>query len=435
MSTVPLWRHAREREARAGGLPVDRDVERSLAGLKWLNGLVAAMQVGFGPFLALYLTAQLWDAGKIGLALSLGTAMAMAAQVPAGALVDLMHSKPLAAGSAIVGIVAAAWLIAAAPVPPTVIAALGIQAIASGVLTPAIAAITLALSRHKELGERLGKNVRYAAIGSALSAACMGPIGYWFSPRATLLAAGAFGVAALFAMRAIHPGDLASAPSRTEHAAVAPPGEAGPPCRFRDVCLNRRLLICAACIALFQLGNAAVMPLAVTTVTRANGRLADLVIPAAVIVPQALTALLSPWFGRKTESWGRRPVALVGLAALPIRILLFAVNDDPYLMVLYQALDGISASVIGVMLPLIVADLTHEGGRFNFGMGFVGLISGLGATLSTALGGAIAARFGVATAFAALAVAGFAAVALAWWEMPDTAPTTQPPLTPQRTMA
>jgi hypothetical protein len=35
--------------------------ERSLIGLNWLNFLVAAMQAGFGPFLSVYLTAQLWN--------------------------------------------------------------------------------------------------------------------------------------------------------------------------------------------------------------------------------------------------------------------------------------------------------------------------------------------------------------------------------------
>lgn len=403
-------------------LPTDPQAERSLTGLKWLNFLVAAMLVGFGPFLSLYLTTQLWDAGQIGLALSIGTAVAMTTQVPAGALVDAIHSKPLAAGGAISAIVVAAGMIAVAPGTAVVIAALAIQAIASGVLTPAIASITLALSRRKELGERLGNNVRYAAIGSAAAAALMGWVGYWFSQRAIFFAAGVLGLTALVALRAIHRSEIADAPARTDHPSVAPPGRrAEPPRRFRDLCLDRRLLICAACIALFQLGNAAVLPLAINAVTRASGRVADLVIPAAIIVPQALTAILSPWFGRLSETWGRRPVALLGLAALPIRVLLFAINDDPYLMVVYQALDGVSAAMMGVMLPLVVADVTRRGGRFNFGMGFVGLISGLGATLSNVLGGAIATHLAYGSAFAVLGVFGLAAFVLAWREMPDTA--------------
>jgi hypothetical protein len=51
--------------------------KRSLRGLDWLNFLVAAMQMGFGPFLSVYLTAHLWDPQQIGLAFSLGAAFVL----------------------------------------------------------------------------------------------------------------------------------------------------------------------------------------------------------------------------------------------------------------------------------------------------------------------------------------------------------------------
>jgi predicted MFS family arabinose efflux permease len=174
-------------------------------------------------------------------------------------------------------------------------------------------------------------------------------------------------------------------------------------------------------MALFQLGNAAILPLAANAFTRTSGRLANLVLPAAIIVPQVLTAILSPWIGRLAQSWGRRPVALLGLAALPIRAALFAISNDPVLLVCRQALDGISASVIGVMLPVFVADITRRGGRFNLGMGVVGLVSAIGATLSTSIGGATAQHFGYPVAFTALGAAGLAAFLLIWLRMPDTA--------------
>ena len=67
-------------------------------GLDWLNFFVADLQTGFGPFIAVYLTDHKWTQLDIGFALSLGSAMSMAAQVPAGVLVDAMASKRLAAG-------------------------------------------------------------------------------------------------------------------------------------------------------------------------------------------------------------------------------------------------------------------------------------------------------------------------------------------------
>src|SRR5271167_1287489 len=62
-------------------------------GLDGLNLFVANIQTGFGPFIAVYLTTQGWTQTAIGLALSAGTIVAMASQLPAGALVDAARSK------------------------------------------------------------------------------------------------------------------------------------------------------------------------------------------------------------------------------------------------------------------------------------------------------------------------------------------------------
>ncbi|MBN8891098.1 MAG: MFS transporter, partial [Rhodospirillales bacterium] len=73
-------------------------------GLDWLNFFVADLQTGFGPFIAVYLTSHKWTQLDIGLALSVGSAVSMAAQVPAGVLVDAMASKRLAASVALAAI-------------------------------------------------------------------------------------------------------------------------------------------------------------------------------------------------------------------------------------------------------------------------------------------------------------------------------------------
>jgi len=45
---------------------------RSLRGLDWFVFFVADVQTGFGPFVAVYLTAQKWTQVDIGLILSVG---------------------------------------------------------------------------------------------------------------------------------------------------------------------------------------------------------------------------------------------------------------------------------------------------------------------------------------------------------------------------
>ena len=318
--------------------PPNRDSTKaaasSLTALSWLNFLTALMQTAFGAFLAVYLTAAGWSRTDLGFILSAGTLAAVAAQIPGGMLVDWIPSKRLAAAAAVTAVTAATLLIATLPTEIPVLAAQILQGSAAAVLTPAIAALTLSLSRTEMLGERLGRNVRYAAVGATAAAAIMGLVGAWVSHRAIFWLAAAAAVPALLALRAIRPADLATAHHRTSHRAALPRHvPAGPPHPRRQVAVDRCLLAFAGCILLFQLGNAALLPTAAAAAT--NGfahlpnitlpgvavtlRISDLLVSAWIIVPQLLAAALSPWFGQLAQRHGRRLVLLLGFAALPVR--------------------------------------------------------------------------------------------------------------------
>ncbi len=418
--------------------------QASLGGLSWLNFLTALMQTGFGTFLAVYLTNQQWSRTDIGFALSAGTAAAMVSQVPAGMLVDWAPIKRLAAAGAVLGIMAAATLIAAVPLRWPVYTAQVLQGVAAAVLTPAIAALTLALSRQEKLGERLGRNVRFAAIGSALAAGILGLVGAWVSLRGVFWLAALCGLPCLVAISRIRTADMETVYLRTSHLAAIPPRyRTTPPKRALEVCRDPKLLIFATCVMLFQLGNSALLPTAAGALARAFGRLPDLVLPAMVpmmapmrlhsddllvaawiVVPQLLAAMLSPWLGRYAQIRGRRLVLLIGFAVLPLRALLFASDGSPEVMVAYQMLDGISAAVLGVMIPLVVADITRGGGRFNLAIGIVGLAGGVGGALSTAIAGVLSDRIGEIATFIALGGAGLCACALLAAVMPETRDTT-----------
>jgi MFS family permease len=83
-------------------------------------------------------------------------------------------------------------------------------------------------------------------------------------------------------------------------------------------------------------------------------------------------------------------------------------------------LDGISATVLAVLVPLIIADVTRGTGHFNLAQGAVGTAVGIGASISPLLAGYTTDYYGGATAFlslAGLATAGFLSVLLF---MPET---------------
>ena len=164
------------------------------------------------------------------------------------------------------------------------------------------------------------------------------------------------------------------------------------------------------------------LPIAAGMVTKRAGSEASLVIAACIVAPQIVTAVISPWAGRAAEGWGRRPILLLGFGALPIRGMLFAGITDPYLMILIQLLDGLSAAALGVLTPLIVADITRDPATIRPCLGIVGLAIGGGATLSTTAAGLVADRFGGAATFLSLAAVGLCATLLVGTVMPETRP-------------
>ncbi len=369
-------------------------------GLDAFNALVASVQTGFGPFVAVYLASEAWTQQEIGQALSLGTIAAMLSQVPGGAAVDALRNKRLAALVSCIAVAASALLLAVWPGRLPVLAAEVLHGFASCMLGPAIAAVSLRLVGRAGLGERLGRNARFAAIGSGVAAGVMGAVGTYVDEAAVFYLTAALMLPALVALHAVRQ------PSTDQEAAVSAQGD------WRRL-LDRRLLGFMLCIALFHLGNAAALPLVGAELTRVAGSRASLVIAACIVLPQALVALISPRMGALADRWGRRPLLLLALGALPLRVALLSLVQAPVPVVLIQLLDGISAAGLGVLVPLVAADLTRGTNRFNLCMGALGLAAGIGATLSTTLAGAVADRFGVQAALLGLAGAGLAAVAMA----------------------
>jgi len=148
----------------------------------------------------------------------------------------------------------------------------------------------------------------------------------------------------------------------------------------------------------------------------------SLIVTALIMVPQVIVAIMAPWAGRRANTWGRRPLLLVGFTALLIRALVFASTTDPMILIVAQVLDGVSGTMLGVLTALIVADLTAGTGRFNLAQGFVGTISGVGASLSTTLSGLVAGNLGRVAGFLGIAAVALAALLLLWSLMPETHP-------------
>lgn len=391
----------------------------SLHALDWLNFYLAALLMGFGPFVAIYLADRGWTPTDIGFVLTVSGLAGLLTQVPAGELLDMVQSKRTLVGAGTVAVALGALMLALWPDFPLVFAAAVLQGATGGVLGPGVATVSLGLVGHEALAERLGRNQRFASTGGLVAAGFMGGIGYFLSSRNIFLATAALELPVLLALGRIRSTDI-----HFGRSCGAPDHHSTRPQRARRTVLlkDRRLLTFAVCLFLFQVANASLLPLIGEALVHAEGRRSSLIMSALIVIPQIIVALLAPWVGRRADTWGRHPLLLIGLGAVPIRSALFALTTNPTLLVAIQALDGLSGATLSVLTALVIADLTTGTGRFNLAQGLVGTLSGVGASFSTSLSGLVVEKFGHTAGFFSMTAVALVAVAILWVFMPETKP-------------
>jgi MFS family permease len=85
-------------------------------------------------------------------------------------------------------------------------------------------------------------------------------------------------------------------------------------------------------------------------------------------------------------------------------------------------LDGISGAALGVLFPMVIADIARGTRHYSLALGIAGLSIGLGAAISTTVAGYVTDIFSEHTAFLMLASAGGAGFLGLALLMPETLP-------------
>jgi len=192
------------------------------------------------------------------------------------------------------------------------------------------------------------------------------------------------------------------------------------PSGFRTLLKSRTLLIFVASITLWQLANAAMLPIVGQKLALNNTGEGTIFMAALIVTAQAVMVPMSILVGHRADRWGRKPIFLLGFAALPIRGVLFSLVQEPYVVVASQVLDGVGAGIFGALFPLVIADLTRGTGRYNLTLGAATTVQGIGAAFSTTLAGFIIVSGGYGMAFLALAAIALAALLVFLALMPET---------------
>jgi MFS family permease len=383
--------------------------------------LLADVRDGLGPYLSIYLLlTHHWDQASIGFVMGVGGIAAIVAQTPVGAWVDRTTAKRALIIASAVTVTGGAL---AMPLFPHFLSIAILQAltgVAGSVFAPALAAITLGLVGTKFFARRVGRNESFNHAGNATAGAITGGLAYYFGPTVVFWVLATMAGLSVLATLRIPADEIDHDVARgMDHA----PGEAHPqPSGFAVLLHDRRLLIFAAAMVIFHLANAAMLPLVGQVLALQNTDVGTALMAMCIVAAQVVMVPMAYLAGAKADSWGRKPIFLVGFAVLMARGLLYTLSDNSYWLVGVQVLDGVGAGIFGALFPLVVQDLTHGTGRFNVSLGALTTAWGVGAALSNILAGWIVVVASYDVAFSSLGALAGVGLAIYLVAMPETGP-------------
>jgi MFS family permease len=397
---------------------------RAARALDATNFTLADVRDGLGPYLGIWLIViHGWDAGAVGAVIGAAGIAGLLAKAPAGMLVDALPDKRAMLMGATIAITLSCMLVVVSPAWGVVLASQVLAGVAAAVVAPAIASLTLGLVGPGGFSRRMGRNEAFNHAGNAATAAAAGIAAFWVGPIAVFVILGVMAFAALIATGFVPAREI------DQRLARGLSEDAGAPGSWRVLLAHRPLLVLAVSVAVFHFANAPMLPLVGQVMAIADPTMGTVLMSACIVAAQVVMIGTSWLAGARADAWGRRAIFLVGFVVLPLRGVLYTVWDDPYWLVGVQLLDGIGAGVFGVLLPLMVADLTRGSGHFGATLGVMAVAQGLGAALGNAVAGQVAARGGYDAAFlmlAGVAAAGAVFFALAMRETRGAAPLPAP---------
>ena len=383
-----------------------------------LNFLSADVRNAFGPYINLLLvTDQHWSLSEVGVITSVSGLVGIAFQTPIGAAIDVIRAKRgvIALAMAVMG--ACALIIYALPAFWPMAFATSLLSLAGDAFVPAVAAVTLGLCERKQLARRLGRNSAFDHAGNIAIALIAGAVGFVFSQRAVFLLVPFFAALTMVAAMSIP----ADAIDHNRARDLANEGEAAQaPEGYGVLFRNRRLIVFAVSVALFQFANAPLMPLAAQKLAFGHPKEATAMMSFCIVAAQGVMLPIALLVGHTADKWGRKPLFLVAFGVLPIRACLYTLSDNPFWLLGVQLLDGVGAGIFQALSPLVIADIMRGTGRFNLAQGAVGTIQGIGAALSGLAAGEIVDRFNYDAGFIALGAVAAVALVVFALAMPET---------------
>jgi predicted MFS family arabinose efflux permease len=401
---------------------------RPRVALDGLNFCLADATSMLGPYLGVFLlTRHGWDQAAVGFIAMASGLLGIVAKLPLGAAIDASRSKQVLLVAALVAISLAATLMVVAPSATTILVACLAVAVAGQAFGPLVTALTLGLFERDQIAWHMGRNGAFDHAGNIFAAMVVALVGSLLGQQATFLLVPLFSMIAMACVAAI---PARAIDHRRARGADTDGSNGG---TIRDLLCCAPLLVLAAALFLFHLANAAMLPLVGQRLALLHRGYESAMMSACIVAAQFVMLPAALCCGAWADRIGRRPLLLAAFGILPLRGVLYTLNDSPQWLIAVQLLDGVGAGALGVLVPLLVADLTRGTGRFNLSFGAMATTGGIGAALSNAGAGAIVVAAGYDAAFLALAALALTGFVLVWAALPETAVQNSPLVIKRRT--
>jgi MFS family permease len=373
-----------------------------------INFFMADMQSGIGPFVSVFLAQRGWETGLIGTAMTIGNIAGMLITTPVGGLIDTSNHKrawvivpgvAVVAASSIILLWQNFWAVAGSQVA---------TAIAGAAIVPAVTGITLGMVGQKGFNRQNGRNQAFNHAGNMVGAAASGFLGWQLGYFSVFLLAAVFGAVTVACVFMIPPDAI---DQRTARGWKEDDPESQPHA-LTVLLKHKTLLVLGLALAVFHLGNAAIVPLYGISAVAGNQANGPGFVATIIVIAQGTMVIASVVGMRVAEKRNYWLLILISFLVLPLRGVLACFLSGWWGVVPVEILDGIGTGLQSVAVPGMVARSLYSTGRVNLAQGAVITIQGAGAALSPALGGFIANGIGFSPAFLVLGGFGLAAVAI-----------------------
>ena len=365
---------------------------------------IADIQGGIGPILSIYLRSNLgWDTSQVGMALATTGIVGVLFQIPSGIIVDAIRFKRSLIVFACTCIILSCTILLSQTSLYLIIAAQSLVGLASSLIPPSIAAISLGLVGKDLFPQRVSINETIVHAGTVIAIIIIGLLAQLYGHSWIVYGTIMFSILALMPIPFINANEINYSVSRElPFMQNGTDDKKAAPVNFLQLVKSKSILIFFSAVIVFHFANAAQLPLVGQELAKINPDSDSIFMAGCIVLAQIVMVVVAFSLGFIINKMGRKPIFLFSFIFLILRSLLFSITESSFYLLIIQLLDGISAGIFGVVSVVIVSDLASGTGRFNFLLGALGLCVGIGSSLSNIIAGFITKIYGFHVGFISL---------------------------------